>query len=77
MYVYVDGMVISMDDYKSLEISGAGKKGWTFSVMEKGQMEELEILVNCLQSGGNQPVSLDQRFSATQISFDVEAAIRS
>ncbi len=76
MDIYCDGMVISMDDYKSLEVSGLEKKGWSSPTMQKGQMEELEALVDCLGKGAEWPISLEQQLAATQISFDVEAAIR-
>lgn len=77
MDIYVDGMVISMNDYQSLEISGSKQKSWSSSTTQKGQLEELEALVDCLQNGKRWPIPLEQQLLATQISFDVENQITS
>lgn len=75
MDIYVDGTVISMDDYKSLVVSGSTKKGWSSPTVQKGQLQELQALIACLSDGADWPISLQEQLSATQISFDVEAAI--
>jgi predicted dehydrogenase/threonine dehydrogenase-like Zn-dependent dehydrogenase len=75
MDVYSDGMVISMNDYKSLEVIGSKNKNWNSKIIQKGQPEELKALANCLQKGGEMPITLQDQFSATSISFDVEHQI--
>lgn len=41
MEVYVDGKVLVMNDYKSLNIVGAATKGIQSKTMDKGQKQEL------------------------------------
>ena len=76
MDIYADGLVISMDDYRSLEVSGRKAKVWSSSTMQKGQLEELEVLIECLKNGGEWPIPLSQQLRAMQIAFDVEKLIR-
>ncbi len=76
MEIFTDGMVISMDDYKSLSVSGSDRKGWESGAAQKGHMEELEAFVYCLKNDVDWPIPLEEQLSATQLSFDIEAAIR-
>ncbi len=76
MDIYADGLVVSMDDYRSVEVSGRKAKGWSSSTMQKGQMEEMIALIECLKNGGEWPIPLTQQLQATQIAFDVEARIK-
>jgi hypothetical protein len=69
--------MISMDDYKSLEVIGSKNKNWNSKIMQKGQYEELEKLSDTLLKNSSWPISLHEQISATQTSFDVEAAITS
>ena len=72
MDIYADGKVISMDDYKSLSIAGGKHKGWNSTAMQKGQLEELKALADCLLQGSDWPIPLWQQAQATKISFDIE-----
>ena len=76
MDIYADGLVVSMDDYRSLEVSGRRAKGWSSSTMQKGQLEEMIALIECLKNGGEWPIPLSQQLQATKIAFDVEERIR-
>ena len=75
MDIYADGKVVSMDDYKQLDVSGGRYKGWHASAMQKGQFEELALLANCLLDGQEWPISLADQLSAARISFAVEHQI--
>lgn len=75
MEIYADGLVIEMNDYRLLEVAGSKAKGWSSSTMQKGQMEEMIALVECISTGGSWPISLIEQLRATQISFDVERLI--
>ena len=75
MDIYSDGKVISMDDYKTLEVTGSKNKNWNSKVMQKGQYEELQELSNTLLKNSAWPVSFDQQISATKVSFEVERQI--
>ncbi len=72
MDIFSDGLVISMDDYKTLEISGSSQKGWSSTTPQKGHVEELEALGNCLLHGGEWPISYEDQRQTTWMSFQVE-----
>jgi predicted dehydrogenase/threonine dehydrogenase-like Zn-dependent dehydrogenase len=78
MEIFVDGRVISLDDYRSLDISDAGssKQAWKSKTMEKGHLEELQVLAQHLTQGGAWPISAEQQIAATRISFEIERQIR-
>lgn len=72
--IFVDGRVMTLNDYKSLTIMG-GKGGWSSKVMEKGQFEELKALAVTLRDGGAWPISLQDQIDTTEVSFAVEDLI--
>lgn len=74
--VYADGVVLTLDDYRSLSASGRKTPLWTSRTIDKGHRDELEALAECLLRKGPWPISLEEQLRATQISFDVEAQIR-
>lgn len=73
--IFVDGKVVSLDDYRDVSITGGKHRGWSASAAQKGQLEELEAIANSLLRGGTWPISLDEQLRATRISFEVEAQI--
>ncbi len=75
MDIFSDGLVITMDDYKSLSVVGSSQKGWLASSAQKGHEEELQALANCLLKGGDWPISFDQQKQATWMSFEVERQV--
>ena len=77
MEVYADGTVLTLDDYRSLAASGGKGALWSSRTIDKGHLQELEALAECLLRGGPWPIPLEEQLRATQISFDVEAQIRS
>jgi predicted dehydrogenase len=76
MEIYVDGRVITLNDFKSLKVSGTRERGWSSGTMQKGQLEELAALAATLRKGGAWPISLAEQLSATRVSFEVERQIR-
>ena len=72
MEIYADGRVITLDDYRSLSVSGRKTPEWFSRTIDKGHSAELEALAACLLHGGPWPISLGEQLSATRISFDVE-----
>ncbi|HEY1513181.1 MAG TPA: Gfo/Idh/MocA family oxidoreductase, partial [Gaiellaceae bacterium] len=74
--VYGDGVVLTLDDYRSLTASGSKAPLWSSRTIDKGHRQELEALAECLLRGGPWPISLEEQLRATRISFDVEAQIR-
>lgn len=78
MEIFADGSVISLDDYRTLQFSEAGvsKQVWKSKTVEKGHLEELQVLAQHLTQGGAWPISAEQQIAATRISFAVEKQIR-
>jgi len=72
--IYFDGQIIQMNNFKELTYYGAkGKK--LISCKGKGHLEELEALRDALTKEKQWPISLEEQFSATRISFEVENQI--
>jgi predicted dehydrogenase/threonine dehydrogenase-like Zn-dependent dehydrogenase len=75
MEVFADGIVLALDDYKSMQVAGRGS-GWRGTTQQKGHIEELEALAAALRSGGPWPISLEEQARAMRIAFAVEEQIR-
>jgi predicted dehydrogenase/threonine dehydrogenase-like Zn-dependent dehydrogenase len=73
--VFVDGKVISLDDYKTLTIAGSKGKGLHTRLPEKGQKEELEMFARAIREAGEWPIPLWQQVQATTIALQVEEAL--
>ena len=77
MEIYCDGKVISLDDYKTLSVTGGRHAGWQSRVAQKGQLQELEALAAALARGGAWPISLDEQLQTSAIGFAVERQLAS
>jgi predicted dehydrogenase/threonine dehydrogenase-like Zn-dependent dehydrogenase len=75
MEIFADDTVITLDDYKSLAVTGAGR-GWHASTQQKGHLQELEALAAAIRDGSPWPIPLEEQLRALQIAFSVEARIR-
>jgi predicted dehydrogenase/threonine dehydrogenase-like Zn-dependent dehydrogenase len=73
--MFVDGRVITLDDYRSLSVSGDGRARWRDRRAIKGHLEELRALGDSLLHGGPWPILLEDQLRATRISFAVEEQI--
>jgi predicted dehydrogenase len=76
MDVFCDGMVLSVDDYRSLSCAGRSGPSWNAAAPNKGQFEELQALGHALREGGPWPISLADQLAATRLSFAVDEALR-
>jgi predicted dehydrogenase/threonine dehydrogenase-like Zn-dependent dehydrogenase len=74
MEVYVDGSVLTMDSYRSLDVAGRGR-GWSSRHVDKGHLAELEALARALQGGGAWPIPLEEQARAMRIAFAVESQL--
>jgi predicted dehydrogenase len=70
--IYVDGSVLSLDDYRRLTVSGRKTAGLETSAPAKGQREELAALARAIRDGGPWPIPLWQQVQATEIALAVE-----
>jgi predicted dehydrogenase/threonine dehydrogenase-like Zn-dependent dehydrogenase len=74
--IFVDGKVITLNDYKSLKIAGAKTNEIKANTVEKGQKQELIAFAHAIQNGGEWPIPLWQQVQAMQIALHVEAFIK-
>jgi predicted dehydrogenase/threonine dehydrogenase-like Zn-dependent dehydrogenase len=72
MELFVDGKVISLDDYVRLEVAGSRKPAVKSAVAEKGQLQELAAFADAILKGGDWPIPLWQQAQAMEIAFEVE-----
>lgn len=75
MEVFVDGKVLSLNDYVDLSVAGMGK-GRRTKTMEKGWREELLAFGQAISKGSELPIPLWQQVQAMNIAFAVEREIR-
>lgn len=75
MEVFVDGKVISLNDYRSLTVVGAKQKPLVTRASMKGQKEELMAFSAAIRGQAPWPIPLWQQLQATKISFSVERAL--
>lgn len=76
MEVYVDGKVLLLDDYKSLEVVGTRQAGLSLRLADKGQRQELLEFVDSIRNGLDWPIPLWQQLQATDIALRVDEQIR-
>ena len=77
MEVFVDGMVIAMNDYRQVDVIGSADRGVRTVSKEKGHKQEIEAFGIAIQQGGPWPIPLWQQLQATEISFEVETCLQS
>ena len=75
MDIFVDGMVISLNDYRSLTVKGARHKPLATRAPEKGQKEELLAFASAIRGESEWPIPLWQQVQATRISNQVESIL--
>jgi predicted dehydrogenase len=76
MDLFVDGKVLVLDDYRRLDVAGAGAKGLATATTEKGQRQELEAFADAVREGGEWPIPLWQQVQASEIALAVEEQLR-
>lgn len=76
MEVYVDGKVLLLDDYKSLEVVGARQPGLSLRLADKGQKQELLEFADSIRNCLDWPIPLWQQLQATDIALRVDEQIR-
>ena len=74
MDVFCDGKVLSMTDYKVLEVHGCKTHPLTTASSEKGHKEILDVFATAIGSGQQSTLPLWQQFQATRMALQVEDA---
>ena len=72
MEVFVDGTVISLDDYRRMSVAGLKQKPFATRGQDKGQKEELVAFARAVKGEIEWPIPLWQQLQATRISFEVD-----
>ncbi|NQT16968.1 MAG: hypothetical protein HQ582_29695 [Planctomycetes bacterium] len=75
MEIYVDGQVISLNDYKRLEFHGCHARPFSTRLVEKGHRQELTAFFDAIRTNGSWPIPLWQQVQATEISHTVESIL--
>tara|TARA_X000001036_G_C20686404_1_gene807779 strand:+ start:1204 stop:3333 length:2130 start_codon:yes stop_codon:yes gene_type:complete len=73
--IFVDGKIITMENYKSLKIYD-GEKAISRYFKGKGHLEELKHFSRSIKGGGAWPISWQEQKLSSQISFEVEKLIQ-
>ena len=73
--VFAGGRVLTLDDYKRLDVIGGDGKGWSGDTGDKGHLACLEAFGAGVRSG-TWPVPIEDQIAATRVSFLVEAQLR-
>ncbi|KRC10422.1 oxidoreductase [Hydrogenophaga sp. Root209] len=77
MEVFVDGMVISLNDYRALTVTGGISKPFETRASQKGQKEELQAFAAAIHGKAEWPIPLWQQVQATRISFQINELLQS
>ncbi len=76
MEIYVDGMVISLDDYRKLTVVGVKRKPVETRTPNKGQKEVLHAFAAAIRGYVNWPIPLWQQLQATRIGITVDGMLQ-
>lgn len=76
MDIFVDGMVISLDDYRRMSIAGLKQEPFKTRAADKGQKEELVAFARAVRGEIEWPIPLWQQLQATRISFEVDRLLK-
>jgi predicted dehydrogenase len=73
--LFVDGDVLSVEDYKLLRKASRRTALWRSRVQQKGHRQQLEVLADALREGGPWPIALDEQLRAMDAAFRVQEQI--
>jgi predicted dehydrogenase/threonine dehydrogenase-like Zn-dependent dehydrogenase len=74
--VFAEGRVLSLDDYKSVSVTGGGTSERRKAGGGKGHVEELRAVAACLREGGAWPITLAEQLEAMRTAFAVEEQLQ-
>lgn len=76
MDIYTGGKVLSLDDYRTVSVSGDAKR-WTSPVPQKGQYEELVALADAIGSNVVDERSIRSQLATTRLALAIEKQLQS
>ena len=71
MEIYADGKVVTLDDYRVLEIHGAKAPGVRTAAQDKGHRAELEAFHRYATGQAEPAISVEEMVAATELSFAI------
>jgi predicted dehydrogenase/threonine dehydrogenase-like Zn-dependent dehydrogenase len=72
MDVYAEGMVLSLDDYKSLSVAGRSDQGIALKQADKGHREELVQFADAVRGREAWPIPLWEQLQVARMAFEVQ-----
>ena len=72
--IFGDGKTLVIDDFRSLNVYGVRKKGWT-SKQDKGHLQELQAFAAYLRGGEKPPIPLQSIIDVTKVSLIASGGI--
>lgn len=76
MEIFADGMVVSMNDYKALRITGAKNDEVTLQKVDKGHAKMLSRLSQSISDGSEWPIKLSEQLETSRIGLIIESMLR-
>jgi predicted dehydrogenase/threonine dehydrogenase-like Zn-dependent dehydrogenase len=76
MEIFVDGLVLTLSDYKSSTIYGSKMKGVTTKSIDKGHLEELRLFGEAINGKIDWPNPFWQQIQAMEMAFVVEQTLK-
>jgi predicted dehydrogenase/threonine dehydrogenase-like Zn-dependent dehydrogenase len=74
--VFTDGVVIALNDYRSMDITRHGKKTrHKLASQDKGQNAMLAAFLSAVQNGDTSPISIAELAAVTETTFAIEEAL--
>jgi len=75
MEIYTDRTVLSLEDYRRLDVSGRNAPAWSSSAADKGHLAMLSAFADGVRQM-RWPVALQRQLDAMRIAFQVQDALR-
>ena len=76
MEIYADGTVVTLDDYRALEVHGGKGAGMRTVLQDKGHRAELEAFHRFATGQAEAPMRLEEMVEVTELSFAISDQAR-
>jgi polar amino acid transport system substrate-binding protein len=69
--VFCGEQTIVVDDFKTMDVLGAGKKTVKNTSQDKGHAKEVELFIDAIKNGKQLPISFQDCYNSTKATFEV------
>ena len=69
--VFCGGQTVVIDDFKTMDVLGTGKKSSKNSSQDKGHSREVALFLEAIKSGNDLPISFEECYNSTKATFEV------